>query len=161
MNLLKENKKIKNFKVLLDDGQKKDLKDLIGKKGMVLYFYPKDNTSGCTKEACSFRDHLSELENLGYSVVGVSGDSLNSHQKFKAKHNLNFPLIVDENKELCKYFGVIGEKKLYGKTYEGIFRTTFILGTDLKIKKVYPNVKVEKHVEEVIKDIQELKEDEQ
>lgn len=161
MNLLKENKKVKNFKILLDDGLKKELKDLIGKKGMVLYFYPKDNTSGCTKEACSFRDHLSELENLGYSVVGVSADSLNSHQKFKAKHNLNFPLITDENKELCNYFGVIGEKKLYGKTYEGIFRTTFILDKDLKIKKVYPNVKVEKHVEEVIKDIQNLKEDEQ
>ncbi|MFN3603220.1 MAG: thioredoxin-dependent thiol peroxidase [Leptonema sp. (in: bacteria)] len=156
MNLLKENKKIKNFKVLLDDGSKQELKNLVGKKGIILYFYPKDNTPGCTKEACSFRDHLQELENLGFSVLGVSADSLKSHQNFKNKHNLNFPLIVDENKELCQYFGVWGEKKMYGKTTQGIFRTTFILDTDLKIKKVYPNVKVENHISEILNDIQNL-----
>ncbi len=156
MNLLKENKKVKNFKVLLDDGSKQELKNLSGKRGLVLYFYPKDNTPGCTKEACSFRDHLSELQNLGFHVVGVSVDNLNSHQKFKTKHNLNFPLVVDENKELCTYFGVWGEKKLYGKTSEGILRTTYLLDRDLKILKVYPKVKVEEHVQEVIKDIQNL-----
>lgn len=156
MSLLQENKKIKNFKVLLDDGTKHELKALSGIKGIVLYFYPKDNTSGCTKEACSFRDHLSELQNLGFNVIGVSADSLHSHQKFKTKHNLNFPLIVDETKELCNYFGVWGEKKMYGKICEGIIRTSFLLDKDLKILKVYPKVKVETHVSEIIKDIQNL-----
>jgi peroxiredoxin Q/BCP len=153
MELLKENEKVKNFKVLLDDGKKVSLKDLLGANGLVLYFYPKDNTPGCTKEACAFRDNLMEFQKLGYNVVGVSADSLESHQKFKSKHNLNFPLIVDDSQELCKYFGVWGEKKMYGKTYEGINRTTFILNKDLKIIKVYPKVKVEEHATEIIKDI--------
>jgi len=97
MEHLKENEKAKNFKVLLDDGKKVSLKDLLGANGLVLYFYPKDNTPGCTKEACAFRDNFSEFHKLGYNVVGVSADSLESHQKFKTKHNLNFPLIVDDS----------------------------------------------------------------
>ncbi len=153
MVLLKENEKVKNFKVLLDDGKKVSLKDLVGTNGLVLYFYPKDNTPGCTKEACSFRDSYLEFQKLGYNVVGVSADTLESHQKFKTKHNLNFSLIVDEKKELSQYFGVWGEKKMYGKTFEGINRTTFILNKDLKIIKVYPKVKVEKHATEIINDI--------
>ncbi|GIX43589.1 MAG: peroxiredoxin [Leptospiraceae bacterium] len=154
--LLKENKKIKNFKVLLDNGEKTTLKELAGNKGLILYFYPKDNTPGCTKEACSFRDNLEEFQKIGYNVVGVSADSLESHQKFKNKHNLNFPLIVDESKELCQYFGVWGEKKMYGKTYEGINRTTFILDKDLKIIKVYPKVKVEEHCNQILNDLAKL-----
>ncbi len=152
--LLKEDQKVKNFKVLLDTGEKTDLKKLTGEKGIILYFYPKDNTPGCTKEACSFRDYKEEFSKLGYSIVGVSADSVQSHQKFKEKYNLNFPLIVDENKELCNFFGVWGEKKMYGKTVEGIQRTTFILDKNLKIVKVYPRVKVEEHVNEILHDLQ-------
>lgn len=154
--LLQENQKIKNFKVLLDTGEKTDLKQLLGEKGLILYFYPKDDTPGCTKEACSFRDDYQKFVEKGVNVVGVSADSLESHQKFKQKYNLNFPLIVDEKKELCNYFGVWGEKKMYGKTIEGINRTTFILNKDLKILKVYPKVKVENHVSEILKDLEEL-----
>ncbi len=154
--LLQANKKVKNFKVLLDNGEKTDLKQLLGEKGLVLYFYPKDDTPGCTKEACSFRDDLEKFKELGYNVVGVSADSLESHQKFKQKYQLNFPLIVDEQKELCNYFGVWSEKKMYGKTFEGINRTTFILNQDLLILKVYPKVKVENHTAEILKDLSDL-----
>lgn len=154
--LLQVNKKIKNFKVLLDNGEKSDIKHLLGEKGLILYFYPKDNTPGCTKEACSFRDDYDKFREIGYNIVGVSTDSMESHQKFKQKYQLNFPLIVDEDKELSNYFGVWGEKKMYGKTFEGINRTTFILNKDLKILKVYPKVKVETHTTEILKDLNEL-----
>lgn len=154
--LLQVNKKIKNFKVLLDNGEKSDIKHLLGEKGLILYFYPKDNTPGCTKEACSFRDDYDKFREQGYNIVGVSIDSMESHQKFKQKYQLNFPLIVDEDKELSNYFGVWGEKKMYGKTFEGINRTTFILNKDLKILKVYPKVKVETHTTEILKDLNEL-----
>jgi len=154
--LLKENNKVKNFKVLLDNGEKVNLKDLIGSKGLILYFYPKDNTPGCTKEACSFRDSIKDFEDKGFKIVGVSADSMDSHQKFKNKYQLNFPLIVDESKELCKYFGVWGEKKMYGKTIEGIIRSTFIIDNNLKIVKVYPKVKVDEHIKEILEDLNKL-----
>ncbi len=156
MGILEESKKIKNFKVTLDNEEKKNLKELVGEKGLILYFYPRDNTPGCTREACNFRDGLSRLNKLGYKVVGVSADSIKSHQKFKTKHQLNFPLISDTELELSRYFGVWGEKKMYGKVCEGIFRTTFIMDKDLKIIKVYPNVKVDKHLEEILNDLQNL-----
>ncbi|MCS7206181.1 MAG: thioredoxin-dependent thiol peroxidase [Leptospiraceae bacterium] len=151
--ILKENTIINDFSVILDDGKNVKLSSLIGKKGIILYFYPKDLTPGCTKEACGFRDAISELQNLGYNVVGVSADSVSSHQKFKEKYQLNFPLISDEQKELAEYFGVWKEKKMYGKTTMGIQRTTFIIDKNLKIIKVYPKVKVETHALDILADL--------
>lgn len=154
--ILQEGTQIKNLKVRTDTGEERDLLSLMGEAGMVLYFYPKDDTPGCTKEACGFRDSFQEIKKLGYSIAGVSTDTVASHQKFKAKYNLNFPLIADENKELVTYFGVWGEKKMYGKTTYGTLRTTFIIDRNLVIRKVYPKVKVETHAGEILKDLQAL-----
>lgn len=149
--------KAKNLNVVLEDGKKKKLKDLAGKKGMVLYFYPRDNTPGCTKEACSFRDHNKDIEKLGFSVVGVSADSVESHQKFIQKQSINFPLISDESAELCELFGVWTEKNMYGKKFMGIQRATFLLDPDLKVIHAWPKVKVDNHTKEVMQAIQEAK----
>lgn len=108
------------------DGIEIKLADYAGKK-VVLYFYPKDNTPGCTAQACSLRDNFSELRKAGYEVIGVSTDSASSHQKFIAKQNLPFPLIADTDKKLSEAFGTWGEKSMYGKQYMGTFRTTFLL----------------------------------
>lgn len=110
-------------------GRELRVSDFSGKK-LVIYFYPKDSTPGCTAEACSLRDGLDELVAAGYAVVGVSADSEASHQRFKAKQQLNFPLIADTDKALIKQFGAWGEKKLAGRVYEGILRTTFVVSTD-------------------------------
>lgn len=110
-------------------GRELRVSDFKGKR-LVIYFYPKDSTPGCTAEACSLRDGLDELVAAGYAVVGVSADSEVSHQRFKAKQQLNFPLIADTDKALIKQFGAWGEKKLAGRVYEGILRTTFVVSTD-------------------------------
>jgi len=123
-------------------------KDLIGKK-TILYFYPKDNTSGCTKEACDFRDNMNRL--VAYAnVIGVSPDSILSHQKFQQKQNLNFTLITDSNHELATKYGVWKEKSMYGRKYMGIERSTFIIDEKGKIIKEWRKVKVNGHVEEII-----------
>lgn len=109
-----------------ENGETIKMSDFVGKK-VVLYFYPKDNTSGCTAEACSLRDGMNELENAGFAVIGVSKDSAKSHQGFKAKYELPFSLIADTEHVLSETFGAWGEKKLYGKTYMGMIRTTFII----------------------------------
>lgn len=109
-----------------ENGETIKMSDFAGKK-VVLYFYPKDNTSGCTAEACSLRDGMNELENAGFAVIGVSKDSAKSHQGFKAKYELPFSLIADTEHVLSETFGAWGEKKLYGKTYMGMIRTTFII----------------------------------
>lgn len=109
-----------------ENGETIKMSDFAGKK-VVLYFYPKDNTSGCTAEACSLRDGMNELENAGFAVIGVSKDSAKSHQGFKAKYELPFRLIADTEHVLSETFGAWGEKKLYGKTYMGMIRTTFII----------------------------------
>lgn len=122
--------------------------DLIGKK-TVLYFYPKDNTSGCTKEACDFRDHMNRL--LSYAnVIGVSPDNVTSHQKFQQKQSLNFMLVADTNHELAEKYGVWKEKSMYGRKYMGIERSTFILDEKGKIIKEWRKVKVAGHVDEVL-----------
>ena len=149
--------KAKNAAVVLEDGSKKKLKDLIGKKGMVLYFYPRDSTPGCTKEACSFRDHNKDILKLGYTVVGVSADSVESHQKFIQKQSINFPLISDESAELCQMFGVWTEKNMYGKKFMGIVRSTYIIDKKGKITHIFPKVKVKGHVEEVLAALAEIK----
>ena len=112
-----------------ETGRELRVSDFAGKK-LVIYFYPKDSTPGCTAEACSLRDGLDDLLAAGYAVVGVSADSEASHQRFKTKQMLNFPLIADTDKTLIKQFGAWGEKKMAGRVYEGILRTTFVVSTD-------------------------------
>ena len=120
-------------------GNELNLKDFAGKK-LVVYFYPKDSTPGCTAEACSLRDALTDLVDAGYAVVGVSADSEASHRRFKEKQQLNFPLIADVDKRLIKEFGAWGEKKLAGRVYDGILRTTFIISPDGIIERVITKV---------------------
>ena len=119
-----------------ENGKEIHLSDYKGKK-VVLYFYPKDSTPGCTAEACSMRDNYSELQKAGYIIIGVSVDSEQSHQKFIAKNNLPFPLIADTDKKLVEEFGVWGEKTLAGRKYMGTFRTTFLINEDGVIEKIF------------------------
>lgn len=119
-----------------------------GKK-VILYFYPKDNTSGCTAEACSLRDGKSELEKMGFVVLGVSPDSEKSHQNFIAKHGLNFDLIADTDKDIAKAYGAWGPKKFMGREYEGIIRKTFIINEDGVIEKIFNKVDTKRHFEQI------------
>jgi len=146
-------KSVPNQSVTLADGSRKKLSELVGKKGLVLYFYPKDSTPGCTRESCDFRDNLARLKKAGFAVLGVSPDSPESHQKFSEKQGLNFPLIADTEKKLAEALGVWAEKKLYGRTFMGILRTTFLLDASLKIIKIYEKVKVDGHVENILADL--------
>ncbi len=125
------------------------LKDYVGKK-IVLYFYPKDDTPGCTKEACSFRDNINKLKEKGVTILGVSPDNIKLHKKFKDKYGLQFPLLSDPDFRVAKKYGAYGEKVMYGKTKKGIIRSTFIIDEKGKIKKTFYNVKVDGHVEEVL-----------
>ena len=131
--MLKPGDPAPDFKLMSDEGKEVSLKDLRGKK-VVLYFYPKDDTSGCTKEACSFRDNIKLFEKKNAVIIGVSKDSVKSHKKFKNKFDLNFPLLSDETKEMIGAYGVWKEKSMYGKKYMGIERTTFIIDEKGKIK---------------------------
>ena len=122
-----------------EEGRQLSLNDFSGKR-LVLYFYPKDSTPGCTAEACSLRDGMDELVAAGYSVVGVSADSVASHQRFKGKQTLNFPLIADTERKLIEAYGAWGEKKMAGRTYMGIIRTTFVIAPDGTIERVIKKV---------------------
>lgn len=122
----------------------------------VLYFYPKDNTPGCTTEACEFRDFNKDIQKMGVTIIGVSKDSPASHQKFKEKHNLNFLLLSDTEQELMKAFGVWQKKKMMGKEYMGTVRSTFIIDGAGKILKVWPNVKAKGHAFEVFNELKQL-----
>jgi thioredoxin-dependent peroxiredoxin len=137
------------FTLLGDDGNEHSLKDFKGKK-IVLFFYPKDDTSGCTKEACSFRDNSTLIKKKGAVVLGVSGDSVESHKKFVSKYDLNFVLLSNEDKSVLDAYGVWKEKSMYGRTFMGIERTTFIIDEQGKISHVFPKVKVDGHTEEVL-----------
>lgn len=148
--------KAPDFTGAIDENLNLSSKDLKG-KWFVLYFYPKDNTSGCTKEACSFRDNMEEITKLGVEVIGVSPDSIKSHNNFKTKYNLNFHLIADPDKTICNAYDIMGEKSMYGKKYLGVIRTTYIIDDKGKIRRVFSNVKVDGHVDEVINAIKELK----
>jgi thioredoxin-dependent peroxiredoxin len=138
-----------NTNVLNQDGEKTSLNDLLGKY-TVLYFYPKDNTPGCTTEACDFRDANVELQKMGVKVIGISKDSLESHQKFSDKHQLNFPLWSDPDHKLLEAFGAWGQKNRFGKIYMGIIRSTFIINPKGKIIKSWEKVKVKTHTQEVL-----------
>ncbi len=151
--MIEEGKKAPAFTLPDSDGNKVSLKDFKGKK-VVLYFYPKDNTSGCTKEACSFRDNLPDFKKLEAVILGVSPDSQKSHQKFRDKYELPFTLLSDEDKTVLEKYGVWQEKKMYGKSYMGVVRTTYVIDEDGKILKVFPKVKVDGHTEEVLKVIE-------
>ena len=150
---MKENQKIENLKSKNEKGEEVSLQDLMGEKGLLLYFYPKDNTPGCTTQACNFRDYNTKFADLGYKIVGISKDSEKSHQKFIEKQQLNFPLLVDEEQKICEYFDVWQEKKFMGKKFMGITRTTFIINRNLEVTKIYENVKVANHIETVLADL--------
>lgn len=136
------------FTLPSDSGKTVSLKDFKGKV-VVLYFYPKDLTPGCTQESCDFRDAWQTLKKKGVVVLGLSKDSVKSHQKFRDTHDLPFPLLADEDTEICQAYGVWKEKSLYGRKYMGIERVTFIIDAAGKIAMIYPKVKVKGHVQEV------------
>ena len=140
------------FELESDGGDTVRLDDLRGKR-VVLFFYPKDDTSGCTKEACGFRDRLPSFESEDAIVLGVSPDDVRSHEKFRDKYELNFPLLADPGHAVADAYGVWGEKKMYGRTYEGIHRTTFLIDAEGRVEKVYKKVKPANHAEELLADL--------
>ena len=155
MAMIEEGKKAPAFTLPSSEGGTVSLKDLKGKT-IVLYFYPKDDTPGCTREACDFRDTQASIRKAGAVVFGVSGDSLESHGKFKTKYKLNFPLLSDAANEVATNFGAYGEKSLYGRKFMGIIRSTFIIDRDGVVRKVFPKVKVDGHAEKVLEAVKAL-----
>jgi peroxiredoxin Q/BCP len=153
--MIEEGKKAPAFTLASSEGGTVSLKDLKGKT-VVLYFYPKDDTPGCTREACEFRDVQAPIRKAGAVVFGVSGDSLESHGKFKKKYKLNFPLLSDEGNAVASKFGAYGEKTLYGRTFMGIIRSTFIIDGGGVVRKVFPRVKVDGHVEKVLEAVKAI-----
>jgi len=147
--MLEEGTTAPNFTLPADGGGEVTLSDYRGKK-VVLYFYPKDNTPGCTTEACNFRDDYAEIVAAGAAVLGVSPDPVKSHDKFKSKFQLPFALLSDTDHQVAEAYGAWGEKKMYGKTYEGILRSTFIIDEAGQIIKVFPKVKPKDHSQEVL-----------
>lgn len=137
------------FTAITTDGSTLKLADLKG-RSVVLYFYPRDDTPGCTKEACAFRDAWAQFQRKGAVVLGVSTDPVKSHQKFTEKFNLPFPLLADEDKAIVQAYGVWGEKTFMGRKFEGTHRVTFLIGPDGKIRHVWPKVKPEEHAAEVL-----------
>ena len=140
------------FNLPSTEGKDQSLKALAGKK-VVLYFYPKDDTPGCTKEACNFRDSYADFKQAGAIILGVSPDAVSSHESFQEKFNLPFPLLADEDHSVAEKYGVVKEKTNDGKTYMGIERTTFVIDSQGKIAKIFPKVKVDEHHKEVLEAI--------
>jgi thioredoxin-dependent peroxiredoxin len=153
--MLKEGDKAPAFKLPSVEGGDLSLKDFAGKT-VVLYFYPKDDTPGCTREACAFRDSQAALKKAGAVVLGVSPDSVVSHQKFRSKYKLNFPLLADADKTVAKKYGAFGEKMLYGKRVTGMIRSTFVIDADGVVRKVFPRVKVDGHSDKVLEAVSSL-----
>ena len=137
------------FSAATNGGGRVSLADL-REQNVILYFYPKDDTPGCTKEACAFRDHFAEFKKAGAVVLGVSTDPVKSHDKFAAKFKLPFTLLADEDKQIVQAYGVWGEKSFMGRKYQGTHRVTFLIGPDGRIKKIWPRVKPDEHTEEVL-----------
>ncbi len=154
--MVKEGEKAVDFKLagIDDKGKEKtfSLKDFKGKK-LILYFYPRDNTPGCTQQACDFRDNMKRLSKDGIVVAGVSPDKESSHLKFVEKQGLNFTLLSDPDKKVAEQFGAYGEKKMYGKVSKGIIRSTFLIDEKGKVEKAWRNVKAKGHVEKILKEI--------
>ena len=152
---IKEGMKIKNFELESTSAGKKKLSDFL-EKNLILYFYPKDMTPGCTTESVEFNENITKIRRAGWDVVGVSRDSLKSHEKFIEKHGFKFHLISDPDEKICEIFDVIKEKSLYGRKYMGIDRSTFLIDRKSKLLGFWNNVKVKGHVDEVIEKIKEL-----
>ena len=152
--MVKEGNKAPDFSGKNQDGKSVRLSSFKTKKNVVLYFYPKDMTPGCTTEACDFRDQFKKFKNT--IILGVSSDSPERHRKFIDKYNLPFELIADENKKICMKYGVWQEKKQYGKTFMGIVRSTFIIDKAGTVKKIIPKVKVKGHIEEVVEILKKI-----
>ena len=146
---LKEGDPAPAFTANTSGGGKISLADFRG-KNVILYFYPKDDTPGCTKEACAFRDHFADFKKKGAVVLGVSTDAVKSHDKFVEKFKLPFTLLADEDKKIVEAYGVWGQKSFMGRKYMGTHRVTFLIGPDGKIKKIWPTVKPDEHAEEVL-----------
>ena len=157
MTTLKIGEPAPDFRLPADNGTTVSLADFRGKK-VILYFYPKDDTPGCTSQACGFRDAYPQIEEKNAVVIGVSPDSVKSHQKFKTKYDLPFLLVADEDHQLAEAYGVWGEKSMYGKRYFGIERTTFLINQTGKIIAVWRKVKVKNHVQEIIEKIEAIPE---
>ena len=139
-----------DFSLPSTTGEPISLKQFKGKKTVVLFFYPKDDSSGCTKEACAFRDSYADLERAGVVLLGVSTDGMDSHLAFREKHKLPFPLLADEDAAVSKLFGVYKQRNLYGKKYMGIERTTFVIDRTGRVAQIWPKVKVEGHIQDVL-----------
>ena len=151
---IKEGKKIKDIKIVSTDN-KKSISEYLDKK-LILYFYPKDLTPGCTSESIEFNTNLTKIKRIGWNVVGISRDSIKSHLKFIDKHSFKFPLISDEDESVCRYFDVIKEKSLYGRKYMGVDRSTFIIDETGKVLHAWRNVKVKGHVDDVISQLKDI-----
>jgi thioredoxin-dependent peroxiredoxin len=147
--MLQPNTLAPDFSLPDENGTVRKLSEFRGKP-VVLYFYPKDDTPGCTTEACGFRDQYQEYTDAGVTVLGVSPDSSSSHSKFKSKYNLQFTLLADEDHKICDLYGVWGRKKAMGREYDGVFRTTFLIGPDGTILKVFESVKPDGHSAEIL-----------
>lgn len=150
--MLKVGDKAPQFTLTADDDSEVSLSDFKGKT-VILYFYPKDLTPGCTQQACDFRDEMARFKRKKTVILGVSRDSVVKHQTFKEKHDLNFPLLSDEDGKVCNAYGVWKEKSLYGKKYMGIERTTFVIGPTGKIENIVSKVKVNGHVADLLEDL--------
>jgi len=151
-----EGRKAPDFELADDAGNTLNLSNLIKGKNLVLYFYPKDLTPGCTIEACSFRDNLDVIRVTGAQVAGISGDTTALHERFRTKYDLNFPLLSDVGNQVARKYGVFKKKSLYGREFMGIERTTFLIGKDGIVHKVFPKVKVSGHTQEVLAALKEM-----
>lgn len=149
MSMLKEGDKAPAFSAHIESGATVSLADYTGKK-LILFFYPKDDTPGCTAENCNLRDNYTLLREKGYEILGVSPDTAKKHTKFKEKYQLPFPLIPDTEQELLKAYGVWGEKQMYGRTYEGVLRTTFVINEAGVIEKIFSKVETKSHAEQIL-----------
>ena len=153
--MISEGAKVPELTLIDHAGKSAQLSTFKGKK-VVLYFYPEDDTPGCTKEACAFRDNYTIIQKTGAEILGVSMDDQNAHQKFRQKYNLPFPLLVDDKADLAKAFGVYVQKNLFGRKYWGIERSTFIIDAEGFVKKIFRKVKVDGHEQEVLAALKDL-----
>lgn len=150
--VLEKGEKAPDFELKDSEGKVHKLSDYSGER-MVLYFYPKDDTPGCTAEACSFRDTYVDFKNADVTIIGISPDKVESHKKFKEKYSLPFTLLADPDHQVCEAYGVWGLKKSFGREYEGVYRTTYIIDPEGQVQRVFENVKPSDHSQEVLKEL--------